>query len=119
MNTGVLLEPLKIIAANLVLWRNAEGLSQTEVAKRAKVSPTYVNQVEKEGNPNPGILQLSRIAAVFGRTLADLVRDPKDAGGHKKMDCLRVVKKILADLEDPAKEAEIAREILGTPEEKS
>ena len=90
---------LKNIAKNLREWTDTSGLTQSAVAKKAKVSPVYVNQLLNEGNSNPGIAQLTRIASVFNRSLVELIAGNLGGPGHGTRDCLRVAKQFFSDLD--------------------
>lgn len=61
------------VGLNLQRLRRARGLSQEELADRAKVHQTYLSGVET-GKRNPSVLVLQRIAAALKADIEDLVR---------------------------------------------
>ena len=46
--------------------RRAQGLSQLELAKRAKVAQGYISDLEAGTKKNPGIAVLKRLAKALG-----------------------------------------------------
>lgn len=55
--------------------REASGLSQADVAHRAKLSVDAIRQIEQERVPNPTFFTVVDIAAATGTTVADLLDD--------------------------------------------
>jgi transcriptional regulator with XRE-family HTH domain len=51
----------KTFGANVRRWRKARGLSQEELADRAKLHPTYVSGIET-GHRNPTVKIIARLA---------------------------------------------------------
>lgn len=56
------------------LLRNAEGISQSELASRLEISRSYLSQVEN-GHNEPGMALLEKVAKYFDIPLAFLVID--------------------------------------------
>lgn len=103
---------LKFIATNLEAWMKDADLSQTEVARVSELSPGFIHQLLKQQNGSPGFDKLERIAAVFSKTLDELVRDPADRGGHKVRDCLRITKALNAALAEGDLEHPLVKELV-------
>ncbi len=61
------------VGLNLQRLRRQRGLSQEELADRAKVHQTYLSGVET-GKRNPSIEVLQRIAVALKADIEDLVR---------------------------------------------
>ncbi len=53
--------------------REQKGLSQAELAKRAKVAQGYISDLEAGGKKNPGIDVLKRLAKALGVPVAKLL----------------------------------------------
>lgn len=53
--------------------RIQNGLTQEEVAKRAKVTTPYLSQLETGARKNPSLPVLKRLARVLGVTLSELL----------------------------------------------
>ncbi|WFU23158.1 helix-turn-helix transcriptional regulator [Bradyrhizobium sp. CB1717] len=62
--------PFGKIIANL---RNAAGLSQEELAERAKIHRTYVSQIER-GLKSPTLVMLFRLAQALNTTPSKIVK---------------------------------------------
>jgi transcriptional regulator with XRE-family HTH domain len=60
------------VGLNLQDMRRAQGLSQEELAHRAKIHQTYLSGVEG-GKRNPSILVLERIAGALSADVAALL----------------------------------------------
>jgi transcriptional regulator with XRE-family HTH domain len=54
--------------------REALGMSQLELAKRAKVAQGYISDLEAGTKKNPGIVVLKRLAKALRVPLAELVQ---------------------------------------------
>ena len=54
--------------------RKSKGLTQTEVARRARVTSEYVNQLESGARDNPTLVALERIAWALRVEVKDLLR---------------------------------------------
>lgn len=61
------------VGLNLQNARRDRGLSQEELAHKAKIHQTYLSGVER-GKRNPSILILQRIAKALGSDIEHLVR---------------------------------------------
>lgn len=61
------------VGLNLQNARRDRGLSQEELAHKAKIHQTYLSGVER-GKRNPSILVLQRIAKALGSDIEHLVR---------------------------------------------
>jgi transcriptional regulator with XRE-family HTH domain len=72
------------LALNLRKPRHAQGLSQEELADRAKIDRTYVSALERS-TYGAGIDVIERLASVLGVEAAELIRAPvpaKSNGEH-------------------------------------
>lgn len=65
------------VGHNLRRHRLAAGLSQEELAARAKVRQSYLSEVER-GRRNPTILLLQDLAGVLGVRVGELFDEIKD-----------------------------------------
>jgi transcriptional regulator with XRE-family HTH domain len=54
--------------------RQRKGLSQLELAKRAKITQPYLAQIEAGVRKNPSLKTLQRLAKALGVTVGKLVR---------------------------------------------
>jgi len=62
----------RIVGTNIRRLRKARGLTQEEVAFRAKIDLTYMSGIER-GKRNPSLLVLARISKALSTDLPDLV----------------------------------------------
>jgi transcriptional regulator with XRE-family HTH domain len=53
--------------------REREGLSQLELAKRAKVAQAYISEMEAGQKKNPGIDTLRKLAKALGVPVTELL----------------------------------------------
>ena len=60
------------VGLNLQRLRRGKGLSQEELADRAKIHQTYLSGVER-GKRNPSVLVLQRIAEALDADVEDLL----------------------------------------------
>ena len=60
---------------NLKKVRTAAGLSTQEVAVRAGSSRNYMNQLQQQSGPVPGLLMAYKIAKVLSTTVYDICPD--------------------------------------------
>jgi transcriptional regulator with XRE-family HTH domain len=60
----------------LKLFREHKGLSQRALAAKAKMSQTYLCNVET-GKADPSLSTLKRLAKALGITVSELVKEPK------------------------------------------
>ena len=67
---------LPLVGANIRRFRHAAGLSQEELAHRARIDRSYVSGLER-GVRNPSVLILQDLAAVLGIHAADLLTAPE------------------------------------------
>lgn len=82
--------PLPILFGQLVRRRReANGLSQEELAERTNLSRNYVGMVER-GETNPTLLVLQSLADALGTTMSDMtqelesvVKQSKRTGGNR------------------------------------
>jgi transcriptional regulator with XRE-family HTH domain len=66
----------QVFAANLRRYRYAKGLSQEELAFRAKINRTYVSKLEN-GATWAGLEVIAKVARVLGVEAAELLVRPK------------------------------------------
>lgn len=57
------------------LLRQGRGLSQSDLARKMKVSPAAIAQIESCRNPNPTLATVGRIAGALGMSVVDLLSD--------------------------------------------
>lgn len=69
------MEIREILALNLRKHRQAQGLSQEELAHRADIDRTYISALERKVYA-AGIDVVDRLARVLGLEAADLLRRP-------------------------------------------
>lgn len=62
------LEPEFTIMQAMIDARNAEGLTQKELSERSGIAQGDISKLEN-GNANPSIKTLQRLAAAMGKTL--------------------------------------------------
>jgi transcriptional regulator with XRE-family HTH domain len=55
----------KLFGRNVRHWRKERGMSQEELAEKARLHPTYVSGIET-GNRNPTVKIVGRIAMALG-----------------------------------------------------
>lgn len=60
------------MSEKIKMYRERLGLTQSELARRAKVNRAYLNQIENE-RLEPGLSVLSRIAKVLGVSVKELL----------------------------------------------
>src|SRR5438874_10944123 len=65
-------ELVRRFAARLREVRQSRGMTQTDLARRASVTASYLSRLEG-GRVAPGIDMVERIAAALGTTVADLL----------------------------------------------
>jgi transcriptional regulator with XRE-family HTH domain len=76
------MEIREVLALNLRKLRQAQGLSQEELAHRAEIDRTYVSALERSVYA-AGIDVVDRLARVLGVEASDLLRRPSPAGEKK------------------------------------
>ncbi|MEH7076824.1 helix-turn-helix domain-containing protein [Neobacillus drentensis] len=84
--------------------RKQKGLTLSELAKRAKVSKSYLSNIERNLNQNPSIQVVNRIAAVLGVELDDFFDTGKNINNQQEID------QDLLDLVKELKETGIEKE---------
>ena len=65
-------EVVRLFAARLRAVRLSRGLTQAELARQARVTPTYISRLESAGAA-PGIDLVARLAGTLGTTTTDLL----------------------------------------------
>jgi len=63
----------RIIGANIGRLRKERGLTQEEVAFRAKIDLTYMGGIER-GKRNPSLMVMVRVAKALSAELPDLLK---------------------------------------------
>lgn len=66
------------LAENLLAWRQATGVSQTEIARLLGTSQPRIADIER-GTSNPTLRTVSRIAEVLGTTADRMIASPEEA----------------------------------------
>jgi transcriptional regulator with XRE-family HTH domain len=73
-----------MLGLRLAALRQAQGLSQSELGRRANLPSQMINQIERGKKKNPTWETLDRLATGFDMSLAELVAaldaDPTPAG---------------------------------------
>ncbi|WEG11511.1 helix-turn-helix domain-containing protein [Pullulanibacillus sp. KACC 23026] len=64
-----------MIGKNITKFRTAKGLTLSELAERAKISKSYLSNIERGINKNPSINILEKTAAVLDVDLNLLLSD--------------------------------------------
>ena len=77
------MEIREVLAVNLRKLRRAKGLSQEELAHRARIDRTYISALERCVYA-AGIDVVDRLARNLGVEAADLLRRPSPNGDKKK-----------------------------------
>ena len=72
------LEPEYIIMRAMIEARREEGLTQKELSERSGITQADISRLEN-GNANPSIRTLQRLANAMGKTLKIEFVDPKEA----------------------------------------
>lgn len=68
---------MALVGKRIAAQRQTKGLSMLELAEAAKVSKTYLWQLETGEEPNPSLSVLLRIATALGTTVAELLDQPR------------------------------------------
>jgi len=69
----------EVLALNVRKLRQAKGLSQEELAHRAKIDRTYVSSIER-CRYSAGVDVVDRVARVLGVEASDLLKRPTPVG---------------------------------------
>jgi len=77
------MEIREVLALNLRKFRRAKGLSQEELADRAKIDRTYISALERSVYA-ASIDVVDRLARVLGVEAADLLKRPPVAATARK-----------------------------------
>lgn len=77
------MEIREVLAVNLRKLRRAKGLSQEELAHRAKIDRTYISALERSKYA-AGIDVVDSLAKVLGVEAADLLRRLSPTGDKRK-----------------------------------
>ncbi len=77
------MEIREVLALNLRKFRRAKGLSQEELAHRAKIDRTYISALERSVYA-ASIDVVDRLARVLGVEAADLLKRPPVAATARK-----------------------------------
>lgn len=109
------------IGAKLVRLRNARGLSQTQLARRAGIPRSYVSRMEND-HLTPGPRIVSRLAAAVGVEIVDLLSGEPECGSDgllsKDPTCARLLSEFsrLEPREMAAVLAKARRMVEGNPD---
>jgi len=63
----------KLVGRNFARIRREKGLTQDELAKRAKLTKPYLSQLENGVRKNPSLPALKRIAKALGVPVTELL----------------------------------------------
>jgi transcriptional regulator with XRE-family HTH domain len=86
------MEIREVLARNLRKLRQAQGLSQEELAHRAEIDRTYISALERSVYA-AGIDVVDRLARALGVEAADLLRRPRIPGVTRKAAAVRLILK--------------------------
>lgn len=75
----------KRVGRNVRHWRTEKGLSQEELAHRARLHPTYVSGIET-GYRNPTVKVIGRIASALDVEPARLFEDKRSKQASSRSD---------------------------------
>lgn len=64
----------KRLKVKLQRLREAKGLTQMELAKKARVTQPLISQLEAGTKPTPSVVHILRIAKALGVTVEELVK---------------------------------------------
>lgn len=92
-------EIVRLFAARLRVVRLSRGMTQTDLATKAIVTPTYIGKLEA-ARVAPGIDLVDRLAKALGTTIADLLPETGPA------DSLPVLREQAAKLTETLKESD-------------
>jgi transcriptional regulator with XRE-family HTH domain len=73
----------EVVALNLRKLRQVKGLSQEELAHRARLDRTYISALERSRYA-AGIDVVDRLARALGVEVTDLLTRPAGSGGKRK-----------------------------------
>jgi transcriptional regulator with XRE-family HTH domain len=73
----------EVLALNVRKLRQARGLSQEELAHRAKIDRTYVSSIER-CRYSAGVDVVDRVARVLGVEASDLLKRPAETSERRK-----------------------------------
>ena len=93
-------EIVRLFAARLRELRLSRGMTQTELANRAIVTPTYIGKLEA-ARVAPGIDLVDRLAKALGTTIADLLPETAPA------DSLPILRDQAAKLTETLQQADL------------
>jgi transcriptional regulator with XRE-family HTH domain len=111
-----MLKSLRLLGENLARLLRDKGLSQSELARRAGVSPTYLNQVLSGKNASPKLAHLEKMADVLGVTVSKLFAGPEDR--PDPIDALDMVRHLLKELRERGVDSPEIRAMFGHPPKK-
>lgn len=72
-----------MIGARVRQYRNAKGLTMSELAERAGVAKSYLSAIERDIQTNPSIQFLDKIALVLGVDINLLLKDSATQSGQE------------------------------------
>lgn len=72
-----------MIGARVRHYRNARGLTMSELAERAGVAKSYLSAIERDIQTNPSIQFLDKIAVVLGVDINVLLKDASSKAGQE------------------------------------
>lgn len=75
-----------MIGKNIYEIRKKRGLTLSELAERAKISKSYLSNIERHLNKNPSIQVIRRIAEVLGVDLKTLIKSDNSLDTTQMLD---------------------------------
>lgn len=73
-----------MIGSNIYQIRKKRGLSLSELSERARISKSYLSNIERNLNRNPSIHIIEKIASVLDVELKELIRPEAVIGIEKE-----------------------------------
>jgi transcriptional regulator with XRE-family HTH domain len=102
------------VAANIRRLREVRGMTQEDLAAKAKSAQRYISDVE-QGLVSVGVDVLENVAAALGTEVADLVGRSTDRGT-----CIQLtaheLNRLITSLEDVLEVLKAARALAGAPQ---
>jgi XRE family transcriptional regulator, master regulator for biofilm formation len=75
-----------MIGTNIYIIRKKRGISLSELSERAKISKSYLSNIERNLNMNPSIQVIEKIAKGLNVDLKDVIRTDEKQGSSTQID---------------------------------
>lgn len=106
----------EVLRANVRRILRDSGLSQSELARRAGLTPAYISQLLSGVNQSPGLDQLEQIAKALGITPSRLLAGPDDK--PSAIDCLDEAIRLMKEVRERGVDSPDVRALFGHPPKK-